>query len=112
MSGCFGFFFGSGYSCHDTHYFAEPPVVVKNGEEYSLRWHYGSMTFYFEPRYKVKNGALWFSLQGTSSSGAVAGREANMLIEGKNDIEALKQGGAFWWSRDSLVPLAIIVETK
>jgi hypothetical protein len=107
VSGC-GFFFGPGYSSRDTAYFAEPPIIVKSGEQYALRWRYGSWGFYFNPRYEVRKGALWFSLQGTSSSGNLKGREAEMPIEGEGAIEALKKGGAFWWEPDgTLLPLEV-----
>jgi hypothetical protein len=107
LSGC-GFFFGPGYGSTDKHYFAEPPVVVKKDSQYILRWRYGSMGFYFYPRYKVRNGSLVFSLQGTSSSGSRAGKEQELLIEGAAAIEALKKGGAFWWEPDgSLTPIAL-----
>ena len=60
LSGC-GLFFDPGYGSKDKHYFAAPPVVVKKDSQYVLRWDYGSMGFYFYPRYEVRNGAL-FSL--------------------------------------------------
>lgn len=107
LSGC-GFFFGAGYSCKDPQYFAAPPVVVKNEGRYVLRWRYGAMGFYFAPRYRIRDDRLVFSLQGTSSSGNVSGKEQEMLIEGDRAIAALKKGGAFWWEPDgSVVPLAI-----
>ncbi len=106
--GCIGFFFGPGFSSTDKNYFAVPPVVVKKGEQFVLRWRYGSMGFYYRPRYEVRGGALWFSLQATSSSGSVAGREVEMLIEGQKEISAVKNGGAIWWASDgSRVPLAV-----
>lgn len=111
LAGC-GLVFGPGYKSTDTHYFEEPPVVVKNGSQYFLRWHYGSMGFYFYPEYKVRNGALVFSLQGTSSTGNRSGYEQTLMIEGDAEIEALKTGGAYWWEPDgSLTPLAITEET-
>lgn len=97
VAGCVGFFFGPGYSCRDTAYFAEPPIIVGNGSAYALHWRYGSMGFYFRPRYEVRGGALWFSLQGTSSSGKLAGGEAEMRIDGRDELAALRNGGAFWW---------------
>lgn len=111
LFGCIGFSFGPGHSSTDTLYFAEPPTIVKKGEQYMLRWRYGSMGFYFLPRYEVKDGALWFSLQATSSSGNLSGREFEMLIVGSREIAALKKGRAFWWASDgSRVPLEIIEE--
>lgn len=107
-SGCIGFFFGPGFSSTDQNYFAAPPVVVKQEERMVLRWRYGSMGFYFYPRYEVREGALWFSLQATSSTGRVTGREVEMVIEGEKEIAALKRGGAIWWASDgSRVPLTI-----
>jgi len=108
VSGCVGILFGPGFSCTDTNYFAAPPAIVKKGEHYVLRWRYGSMGFYYRPRYEAREGALWFSLQATSSSGSVAGKEVEMLIEGEKEIAALKSGGALWWASDgSRRPLAI-----
>ena len=107
LSGC-GLQFGPGYKSTDTHYFAESPVIVKNGSQYFLRWHYGTMGFYFNPRYQVRNESLVFSLQGTSSTGSRSGHEQTLLIEGAAEIEASKTGGAYWWEPDgSLTPLAI-----
>ncbi|ACB75878.1 hypothetical protein [Opitutus terrae] len=112
LSGC-GFFFGPGYGSADHQYFAEPPVVVKVGDHYALRWRYGSMGFYFRPRYEVRDASLVFSLQGTSSSGSVSGKTQEMLIEGDNAIAALKKGGAFWWEPDrSLTPISIKEEAN
>jgi hypothetical protein len=66
------------------------------------------MGFYYRPGYAAREGALWFSLQATSSSGSVAGKEVEMLIEGQKEIAALKSGGAIWWASDgSRVPLTI-----
>lgn len=112
LSAC-GFLFGPGYSSVDKHYFAEPPVVVRKDGGYALRWRYGSMGFYFYPRYEVRNGSLVFSLQGTSSSGSRTGKEQELPIEGAEAIEALKKGGAFWWEPDgSLTPIAIKEEAN
>jgi hypothetical protein len=112
LSGC-GFVFGPGYGSADKHYFSEPPMVVKKDSRYLLRWRYGSMGFYFYPRYEVRNGSLVFSLQGTSSSGSRAGKVEEFPIEGIEAIEALKKGGAFWWEPDgSLTPLAIKEEAN
>ena len=112
LSGC-GFFFAPGHGSSDTHYFAAPPVVVKRGSQYVLRWRYGSMGFYFYPRYEVRNGVLLFSLQGTSSTGSRSGKEQELLIEGATAIEALRKGGAFWWEPDgSLTALAIKEEAN
>jgi len=108
LTGCVSYFFGPGFSSTDKNYFAEPPVIVKKGEQYVLRWNYGSIGHYYIPRYEVREGALWFSLQGTSSSFSLAGKEVEMLIKGQKKIAALRTGGALWWSRDgSLVPLIV-----
>lgn len=106
LAGC-DLFFAPGYPCTDKNYFAAPPIIVKTNEHYVLQWHYGSMGFFFSPQYKVKEDALWFSLRATSSSGQLAGKEAEMVIKGQKEIEALEKGGAFWWSHDSLTPLVV-----
>jgi len=86
-------------------------VVVKRGESYALRWTYGEWGFFFQPEYRVREGALWFSVQGTSSSGALTGRTVEMAIEKPKAIAALQNGGAFWWEPDrTTVRLAIVEE--
>jgi len=102
LSGC-GSVFGPGYSAHDQSYFKSVPYVVDTPEETALIWNYGSMGFYFAPRYQVKDGALYFSLQGTSSSGQMAGQESQLPIEEKNAREALRAGGAYWWNADGSI---------
>lgn len=110
--GCIGFVFGPGYSCRDTAYFQEVPVIVKRGDTFALRWSHGTMGFFFQPQYKVRNGALWFSLQGTSSSGHIPGRTVEMAINDASAIAALRNGGAFWWEPDrSTVELQVVEES-
>ncbi|MDR1191354.1 MAG: hypothetical protein LBK60_06795 [Verrucomicrobiales bacterium] len=112
LAGC-GSSFGPGFSCSDKMYFAEQPVVIKKDGQYFLRWRYGEWGFYFQPEYKIKNHALWFSLQGTTSSGDYRGRMVEMPIEGRKEIEALQTGGAFWWERDGAAVMALtILEIK
>ena len=100
LSGCSGFFFKPGIALDDPAIFAEPPVIVKRGDNYFLQWRYGTDGFYFFPEYKARDGVLWFSLQATSSTGNRDGRTGEVPIEGRAAIEALKAGGAIWWSRD------------
>lgn len=100
LSGCMGFFFGPGLSIKDPDIFAEPPVIVKRGDDYFLQWRYGEAGFYFHPEYKVRNGSLWFSLLATSSSGNLRGRTGEIPIKGSQAVEALKSGGAIWWGRN------------
>jgi hypothetical protein len=100
LTGCTGFFFRPGFSPENKGIFADPPYIVKRGENYFLQRKYGTDGFYFFPEYKVKDGALWFSLLATSSSGNRTGRIGEIPIEGKKAISALKSGGAIWWSRD------------
>ena len=99
LSSC-GFVFGPGYSAHDQAYFKRVPHIVDTAEETSLVWNYGSMGFYFVPRYKIKDGALHFSLQGTTSSGHVPGEESRLPIRETSAREALRNGGAYWWNTD------------
>ena len=100
LTGCVSVFFDAGYSTWDTKYFQSPPVIVKRGTTYSLRWTYGTGGFSFEPKYQVRDGALWFSLAATSGSGGVAGETTEMEIKGEHAIAALKSGGAFWSEPD------------
>jgi hypothetical protein len=107
MTGC-GLFFGPGYSMSDGNYFSEPPYVALEGNAYSLRWRYGSMGFFFIPSHKVVNGELLFSLQGTSSSGNLRGREDSIPITALDEIAAIKRGKVFWLEeRDRKIPLEI-----
>jgi hypothetical protein len=73
--------------------------VVHRGDEYVLTWTQGTFEFFFQPSYKAIDGRLVLVLQGTSSSGSLAGRRREMKIEGADNLQALKSGGAFWWER-------------
>jgi hypothetical protein len=95
-----GWRFGPGFSSSDTTLFAEPPVVVRRGEAYSLAWTQGSHPFFFEPSYEAMDGRLVFALVATASSGQLAGRRREMRIEGDDNLAALRRGGAFWWERE------------
>ena len=90
--------FGSGYSLDDKHYFASRPLIAvhTNTTTYALRWQYGSMGFYFQPRAKVVSGQLLNSLQGTSSSGSRSGLYDELPITAPIQIQTLVSGGAFW----------------
>jgi hypothetical protein len=97
LAGC-GARFGPGYSMNDKAYFADSPhiAVHTNTTTYGLRWQYGTMGFYFQPSAKIVSGQLFFSLQGTSSSGSLSGRYAELPITDPTQIRALLGGGAFW----------------
>lgn len=100
LSGCvaLGWRFGPGsFSAGDTSLFSEPPVVVRQGEEYFLAWTQGSYPFFFQPDYKAMDGRLVFALVATASSGNLAGRHREMKIEGADNILALQRRGAYWW---------------
>lgn len=101
LVGC-GSRFEPGYSLDDKDYFATRPHIAlhTNTATYGLRWQYGSMGFYFQPRAKLVNGQLLFSLQGTSSSGALSGRYAELPITDPTQIRTLLVGGAFWLEPD------------
>jgi hypothetical protein len=90
----------SGYSMYNEGLFEESPHVVMrtitDSANYALRWKYGSMGFYFHPEASVIDGQLCFSLQGTTSSGAVAGEKAEIAIADRKQIEALERHGAYW----------------
>ena len=101
LDGC-GARFGPGYSLDDKHYFASRPhiAVHTNTTTYGLRWQYGSMGFYFQPRAKVVSGQLLFSLQGTSSTGSRSGLYEELPISDPVQIQILLSGGAFWLEPD------------
>ncbi len=86
----------------DKHYFADSPhiAVHTNAATYSLRWQYGSMGFYFQPRAKIASGQLLFSLQGTSSTGFRSGLFDELPITDPTQIQTLLSGGAFWLEPD------------
>ena len=95
---------GPGYSMHDELYFEESPHIVMQTQAgsaaYALRWTYGSLGFFFQPEATVIDGRLYFSLQGTSSSGALSGHNAEIPITDRIQIEALERAGAYWLEPD------------
>jgi hypothetical protein len=102
--GC-GARFGSGYSMHDTALFADSPHIAVHsksptGTTYGLRWQYGTTGFFFQPRGKIVNGQLCFSLQVSSSSGSLSGRYSEIPISDPKMIQALQKEGAFWLEPD------------
>ena len=99
FAGC-GFRFGPGLSMHDKACFGESPHIVARTNGYSLRWRYGTDGFFFQPRSKIVDGQLLFSLQVTSSSGALSGRYGEVPITDPKQIQALKEAGAYWFERD------------
>jgi hypothetical protein len=101
VAGC-GLRFGPGYSMHDKFHFGDSPHIAlrTNTATYSLRWQYGEAGFFFQPRSKVVNGQLCFSLQGSSSSGTYRGRYGEIPITDPKKVEALQRGGAFWLGPD------------
>jgi hypothetical protein len=114
LDGCvaMGWRFGPGLSSSNAALFAEPPVIEHRGDEYFLSWTYGTAPFFFRPNYQPMDGRLVFALVATSSSGHLAGRKTELKIEGAENLEALKSGGAFWWEPDpepdgKFVPLKI-----
>lgn len=119
IGGCvaLGWRFGPGFSCTSGAMFAAPPVVEQRGQEYLLTWKQGSFEFFYQPDYKVMGDRLIFVLQGTSSSGSLAGRRREMKIEGVENLKALKSGGAYWWEREpepngSFVALKIVTPSS
>lgn len=115
VSGCWGF--RPGMALKDRPYgetlFSEPPIIKCRKDGCFLTWTQGTYPFFFSPTYQAMDGRLVFSLKATSSSGNIAGRRREVKIEGVENIQALKRGGAFWWEREPepqgrLVPLKII----
>lgn len=119
LGGCtaLGRQFGPGFSLTDKPLdgalFSTPPLVVQRGEEYLLTWTQGTYPYFFLPAYEAMAGRLVFALLATSSTGNLAGRHREMKIEGVENIQALKRGGAYWWQRDpepngTFVPLKVV----
>jgi hypothetical protein len=107
LAGCVatGWQFGPGYSLNDTDtelgkLFTKQPVIEQRTGGYYLTWTQGDYPFFFQPDYKAMNGRLVFAMVATSSSGSLAGRYREMRIEGASNIDALREGGAFWWERE------------
>jgi hypothetical protein len=105
-----GWRFGPGFSSEDRGLFAGRPVVEHRGDRYFLTWTYGPQAFFFRPGYQARDGRLVVSLQGSSSSGHVAGRVDAVPIEGAANVQALQRGGAFWWEPDGRFVRLDIVE--
>lgn len=119
LSSCvaLGWRFGPAFSCADTAMFAAPPVIEQRGDDAFLTWTQGSFPFFFAPNYQPMDGRLVFALQGTSSSGSLAGRARELKIEGAENLAALKTGGAVWWNREpepngTFVPLTVVRSTS
>jgi hypothetical protein len=93
--------FGPGFSMHDEAYFSDSPHIAVRAApaSNSLRWRYGTMGFFFVPGAKVVDGQLLFSLQATSSSGNLRGRYGEIPITDPKHIQALQNGGAFWFEQ-------------
>jgi hypothetical protein len=102
LAGCVasGWAFQPGVSVTDESHFVEPPVVECTGEACALTWTQGDYPFFFLPRYEVRGGRLIFALWGSSSSGNLVGRRVEVPIEGRENLDALRAGGAFWWERE------------
>ena len=102
LGGCvaLGWKFGPGFPCTEGKLFEDPPVVEHRGDGYFLTWTQGQYPFFFQPNYKVLDGRLVFAVAATSSSGSLAGRQREMRIEGKANLQALRSGGAAWWERE------------
>lgn len=110
VGGC-GLRFGPGFSLNDGQYFAEPPRIIVRDNAHFLRWRYGEMGFYFSPSWKVVEGKLLFALQGTSSSGSLAGEFGEAPIVDAKQVRALEAGGGFWVEPDGRrLPLEIVRE--
>ncbi|MCA9630387.1 MAG: hypothetical protein KC766_22105 [Myxococcales bacterium] len=102
---------GPGFSCNDSTLFEKCPEVVQRGDEWFLRWTYGSDAFYYTPNYEPRDGRLVFSLRATTSTGNPSGKSTALEIEDEQAIRALRQGGAVWWEPDgSYVPLRVVPE--
>jgi hypothetical protein len=114
LEGC-AWRFGPGISMHDRACFMESPYIVQRGTNYFFHWRYGTRgpgyTFAFSPESRVRDGALVFSLQVTTSSGTRPGGVRETRIEGKGKIQALETKGAFWWETEGeKIPLKILKE--
>jgi hypothetical protein len=94
-----GWRLGPGLPCTRGDLFEAPPVVEHREQGYFLTWTQGEYLFFFEPSYEAMEGRLVFAVSATASSGNLAGRYREMEIEGEENIEALRRGGAVWWER-------------
>ncbi len=112
LGGCvaLGWQFGPGFASTDTARFGAPPVVVHEGDRYTLAWTYGTDGYYFSPGYRVIDAKLVFSLQATSSTGSRTGTTGMIPIDEGEAIQALRAGGAWWWEPDGAFTKLEIVD--
>lgn len=95
LSGC-GVTFSSGYSYYDEMYFQKSPWIEKEGEKYYLKWVYGKYGFYYQPQCIARAEEALCSLQGTSSSGVLTGREGYIQISNSAVIAAIENNQIYW----------------
>lgn len=115
--GCLGG--GPVFSSTDEALFASPPVVVERRGHYVIRWTQGSYPFFFQPDFDVIEGRLVVSVRGSSSSGMLAGRPREVVIDEPRAAAAVTRAsigasgaGVYFWEpeprpRGRLVPLVI-----
>ena len=89
-----------GISVKDATFFSEPPYISAKTGGYALAWRYGSLGCVFSPESKVTEGGLQFSLDATTSSHCIAGRQASMPITKPEQVRALESKGAYWLEPD------------
>lgn len=106
-------------SCHttrmahdDPRLFADPPDIVKQADAYVLRYRFAEHAFLFTPAARVEDGKLIYFLSATTSTGNPGGKVRLIPIDDPKQLDALKQGGAYWENQDRLIKLEIVDETK
>lgn len=88
--------FGPGISINDQSLFKKNPYILLHNNQYTLKWRYANNAFYFQPQSKIIKGELIFSLQATTSSGNLTGRNGEIPITDSRKIKAQKKSGGVW----------------
>lgn len=76
--------------------FASPPVVIRHKSYAVLTWTQGSYPFFYLPESQIVEGRLVFSVRVSASSGSLAGRKREVVIEAPEELMALDRGVFFW----------------
>lgn len=105
--------FGPGAAIAERPLFAAPPVVECRGERCALVWTQGEFPHAFSLEYRAMNGRLVFSQRGVTSTGSHTGRRFELPIEGVENLQALRRGGAVWWQvepepQGTFVPVQVV----
>jgi hypothetical protein len=80
----------------DKSYFQSPPIVLVENNQYYLKWVYGELGFLFIPNYIIDRDKLIFSLNSTTSSGNMEGKEGKIILDKLRVEKLIQKGNVFW----------------